>query len=128
MAEIIDLDVFVPEARSVKFTDRAGKKHLFDVTFMSFRSSVFMMAHMDEFQKLTSSKPEDINENDFRLILSVIEDIGKQTDKELTVDFLYDNLSIIQGVKLLEVAMAPIISFVNSNPQDGVAAAEEAGK
>ena len=127
MAEIIDLDVFVPEARSVRFTDRAGKKHTFDVTFMSFRSSVFMMSHLEEFQKLMGAKAEDVNEKDFRLILGVIEEIGKQTDKELTVDFLYDNLSVVQGVKLLEVAMAPILAFVNSNPQDGAAVTEEAG-
>jgi len=123
MPEILDLDVFSPEARSASFTDRAGKRHVFDVTFVSFKTSIFMLAHLEEFRALTNMDASRVDENTFRLILGVVEEIGQHTDKELTVDFLLENLSIVQGMKLLEVAMEPIISFLGSNPP-GAAAQE----
>lgn len=168
MVEIIDLDVFAPAARSVKFTDRAGKVitlrledmrkrleakglfsafraaglrlriaqderelkkhlHIFDVTFMSFRSSMFMLEHLEEFRALTQVEPEKVSEKEYRLILSVIAEIGSKTDKEMTVDFLFDNLSVQQGIVLLGVALKPIMEFVISNPP-GAASAEATGK
>jgi hypothetical protein len=116
MPEIIDLDVFAPPARSVQFTDRAGKRHVFDVTFVSFKTSMFMIAHLDEFRGIMHVEPKDVDEGTYRTILGVIEEIGSKADPEITVDFLFENLSIAQGLKLLEVAMKPIADFVASNP------------
>lgn len=123
--EVLDLDTFAPEARSVKFTDRAGKVRAFDATFMSFKTSMFMLAHLDEFRAMVAMKPEDVNEGTYRLILGVIEEIATQTDADLTVDFLFKNLSIAQGMKLVEAAMEPIVKFLASNPRQAAAATED---
>lgn len=159
MSEILDLDVFAPPSRSVKFTDIEGKilldeiekktaalaalkarpwwlrifsvpnlkviiaalerkmrehVHIFDVTFMAFRSSLYLIEHLEQFQTLMQAKESDVKADDYRLILGVISEIGLQTDKALTVDFLYENLSIVQGLMLLSIAMVPIQEYLKS--------------
>jgi len=158
MAEILDLDVFAPPERSVRFTDRSGKElariiaedeaelarfkgplarlrsaslrqkiarsrallkgcvHTFDATFLSFRSSLFLLDHLDEFSALTKMKQDDIKEEQFRLILSIIAEIGEKSDPKITVDFLFDNLSITQGLVVLHLAMGLIMEFLQANP------------
>ena len=69
-------------------------------------------------------KESEVDQETFRLILGIVEDVAKDSDKSLTVDFLYDNLSIIQGVKLLEFIMIPIVEYLQSNPPKADAAAE----
>ena len=124
MAEIFDLDVFAPKTRQVKFTDRNGNEHTFDASFTSFRSSMYFLAHMEEFRALTTMKESEVDQETFRLILGIVEDVAKNSDKSLTVDFLYDNLSVIQGVKLLEFVMIPIVEYLQSNPPKADAEAE----
>jgi hypothetical protein len=123
VTEILDLDVFAPPARSVRFTDRAGKAHTFDVTFISFKVGLVILANMETFQALTQDA-SSVNEKSFQAIVNVISEIGIQTDADLTPEFLMANLSVTQGIKLLEAAMGPIVDFLGSN-MSGAAGAEK---
>lgn len=124
MAEILDLDIFVPPAREVAFTDRAGKRHSINVSFMSFKTAMFMLANLDKFRGLAKSDPNKVDEGTFRTILGVIEELASEEDSEVTVDFLFKNLSIVQAMKMIEVAMEPITRFLKENPPEAAAPEE----
>jgi hypothetical protein len=156
VAQIIDLDVFVPEKKVIKFTDLSGHNlkvkiealkgkrktgimgwflgrkikmlearmeshvHTFDITNMSFGASAYIIAHLEQFQALSRANANTVKEDDYRLVLGIIEEIATKSDKALTVDFLMKNLSFEQNVQLLSLATATITSFLQSNPQGAV--------
>jgi hypothetical protein len=176
MFTILDLDVFVPEAQPVSFTDCAGREirfrledakarleaerakltfeavawlseaigkrrhlkikswfiakslekhiHTFNVSYMAFGTSLYVMQHREELAAITSVKPEDVSEKQYRLLLGIISEICMKTDKSMTVDFLFENLHIIQGGILLQVAMSAVENYIQSKIP-GAAAAEK---
>jgi hypothetical protein len=153
MKALLDLDVFIPEAQPVKFTDLAGRAlareiedvewklnslpkglrallllrklvqlrkalaphvHKFVVSSMSFGSSLYLMAHLDEFKRLDSIDPERVTADDFRLLFGLLSEICTKTEKIMTVDWLLDNLDLVQGVALLRVAMTSVEEYTRS--------------
>lgn len=123
MSDVLDLDVFAPPRREVKFTDRAGKAHAFDVTFISFETGLSILAKRDQLAAIMQD-PGASTPDTFRMIAGLIADIGGQTDKALTADFILRNLSVQQGAKLLEVAMMPLLEYVSArgNPTEAAGA------
>jgi len=164
MAQVIDLDVFLPEKKEISFTaiggheikrrveelqvkqsaaksgivkwiigirinDLRGKLrthvHKFDITNMSFKAMAFILAHQAEFATLSTATASTIGENEYKLVLGVIEEIAIESDPALTVDYLMHSMYFEQIVKLMEFALGAVSSFIQSNPTG--AAGEQAG-
>jgi len=112
MDEILDLDVFRPPEKKVKFTDSSGNVHTINLT-VAFGVGLSILENREKFAKLKNA--EDIDTETYMMILGLISEIGMQTDKALTVDFLKQNLSIEQGLFFIMAAMAPILNFIKKN-------------
>jgi len=102
--------------------------HRFDITNMSFGATAFILAHLPEFNALSLANASNVKEADYKLILGIVADIAMKSDSRLTVDYLFENLYLEQNVQLMQLAVGTITAFMQSNPQDGAAAAGEAGK
>jgi hypothetical protein len=112
MAEILDLDAFAPSPQPVHFTDAEGKEHSFTLRQIPMRLGLELLAKGELFAAMTSSK---VDEEAFRFIVRIISELGKRDDKELTEDFLLDNLSIQAGLMCVQAGMAPILDFLKKN-------------
>jgi hypothetical protein len=112
MDDILDLDVFRPHEKRVKFTDLSCNEHTINLT-VAFGVGLSILENREKFAKLKAA--EDVDTETYMMILGLISEIGMQTDKALSVDFLKQNLSIEQGLMFIMAAMAPILEFVKKN-------------
>jgi len=113
MADVLNLDEMLPGKNPVAFTDRAGQKHTFDVSFIPFEAGLLIIERLPKLQSLGSG--ETMEADDFKMIIELLSLVCIQEDASLTADFLKKNLSLQQAIALLQAAMKTIGDFVKSN-------------
>lgn len=114
MAEILDLDELAPEKKEASFTDRKGKKHTFDISFISFKTGMIVIKNMDVFEKIQGNA-NAVDSETFNLIIDIIANMCSESDEEITSEFLQKNINIPQATALLQNAMEPLMDWISSN-------------
>jgi hypothetical protein len=114
MAELLDLDVFVPDLQPVGFTDKQKVRHEFVINDISLAAGLEIMAHASEFDAIKKD-PSKSTKAIYQLIVKIVSAIAIGSDASLTEEFLMRNLNIIQGINLIQAAMGPIYRYLDIN-------------
>jgi len=98
MSLVLDLDAISPKSQLVKLGDKE-----FDVSIVPFNVSLRFYDCMPILEKMENLKP--LSEDEYKKILSIIYDIFKVSDPELTFEWICNKLNVDRFNKLLPLIL-----------------------
>lgn len=98
--EVLNLEAFVPAERIVKLGGRE-----FDVSFIPASVAFKVYENMESFSRMNN---QGVKMEDYRVILDILSMIFKRSHKDITSDWIDENVHIKDMIKLINFVMEPM--------------------
>ena len=110
MSQVLDLDKFCPESKSIKLS---GKE--FDVTMIPFELTLKLYELIPTMQKLEDTKKIEVE--DYNKILTLILDILQLTDESITFKWLTRQINIERFNEITPFIFSAIFDSSKKKPE-----------